>query len=201
MSDGDTPLLEDLNVRTIRAKNEGVDEELTAKEEEISDLQQQLAEKDQQIDSLEDELETAKELLRQFRDDQKSQYIERIQKANEVVDDEDEFDTSGLESADVDVLETVADRMEKLAEAASNSGGVSNTDNSPNLSNVNRSDVDGNPNDEMAQIAEEMGMSSAYEKLQNNDFDEPQSVGASNEDTDPTQALQDALNDVMEAGN
>lgn len=201
MSDGDTPLLENLNVRTVRAKNDGVDEALTEKEEEIADLQKQIAEQEQKVETLEEEKETAKELLRQFRDQQKADHIERIQTANEIVDDDDEFDVSDLEKADTGVLETVADRMEKLAAAASESEGVSNTGNSPNLGNVDPNDLDDNPDDEMAQIADEMNMGGAYEKLQAGEFDSPEAIGASNEDNDPAKTLQDALEGVMEGGN
>lgn len=194
MNDDDNPLLEDLNVRTIRAKNNGVDEELTAKEEKIEDLRSEIAEKEQKVESLKSEKETATELLKQFRDNQKGDHLDRIKQANAVVDDDEEVDLSGLEEADVGVLETVADRMEKLAEAASNSGGVSNANNTPDLSNVDSSDVDGNPHDEMAEVADDLNMGEAYQKLQANDFGGPQQIGGASEENDLEKAIRDAVN-------
>lgn len=197
MTDDDTPpLLEDLNLRTVRAKNHQVDEAMEELEEANDKLRDEIAEKKATIEQLEDEAEAAKKLLEQFRDNQKASYLERIEQANQLVDDEDEADLSALEEATPDVLEVVADRMEKLAEEASSDGGVSNAGSGPDLSDVDNSDLDGNVEDEMAEVAKELGLAKSYEKMKNDDFGGPLRMGAQDEEQNAAAALQEALSDM-----
>lgn len=187
----DTPKLADLNVRTVRRENDNVDEAMAELEDQLDDLETEVAEKDATIDTLEDEKEQAQTLLAKFEEGQRKEQLDRIREANEKVDADDEVDLSTLEDANVDTLSSVADMVERAAEAATTEG-VSNTDDEPDLGGVDPNDDDTDA--ALAEAASAMGLSKSYEKLQNDEFNGPDGIGHrgdGNEQVDASDLLEE----------
>lgn len=163
----DTPLLADLRVATIRRENDGVDEELSRLEDEVADLKDQVDDLETERDEEAERAEKAEKLLSKLRDAEREDQLNRIREANEAVDDGDEVDLSTLEEASVDQLETVADLLEQASETTE----VSNKGTSPDLSQVDG----GEPSfeDELAEVAEQWGLSRKYEQAKNDEFASP----------------------------
>lgn len=163
MTDDNDEVLElaDLNVDYVRSSNDHVDNRMTELEDQISELEQQVATLESEKEDLAEEKEATEELLAEFQEDQRQKQLNRIKEANDAVAPDEEVDLSTLEDASVDQLETVAD----MIEAAAGSAEVSNTDASPDLSNVDSNDGSDDLEEAMAEVAQEEGLYGMYKDL------------------------------------
>lgn len=187
--DDDIHDLADLNVSAVRAGNEHVDDRMSELESKISDLEQQVASLEDEKEEIEQEREAAEKLLADFRDSRREEQLDRIRQANEAVGADEEVDLSTLEDASVDQLETVAEMLE----SASTSEEVSNSDRTPDLSNLDGGSSDGGIEETKAQVAAENGLGRLYERAKNDDFDIDHTEAGSVTGGNGTQELLDAI--------
>lgn len=194
MTDDDTPYLEDLNVRHIRAANEQVDEEMSDLEAKVSDLEDEIATLEDEVDDKDEQIEAYEGVIADFRESRREEYLERIREANEAVSEDEEIDLSAFEDSDPDTLQAVAEQVERLADAARDEPVRNET---PDLGNA--AGGDGGDDDLEAakqEVAESVGLGSAYERIQNGDTRKPMSVGNGSRNNSPGDDLRAALDDL-----
>lgn len=200
MSNDDIRDLPDLSVATVRRENPEVESAMAALEAQVEDLRAEKAslestieQKDESIEELEQEAADVRTLLDQFRESQRADLVARIEAANEALGDDEQVDlaslTAGDDPASVDHLTTMAEMAERLAEKAT-SEPVSNRQNAPDLS---AADVGGDADDRLAELADEMGMGDAYQKLQSDGFDKPEGFEVGGESEGATVSDLEAL--------
>jgi vacuolar-type H+-ATPase subunit I/STV1 len=172
MSDSEQTIpLSDVAPERARRENDKIDAQFSDYEQQVATLEDEKATLEDKLETEREEKEQLQQVVAQYKDQRCDELVADIRATIEraaVNEDDFDYDFDKLEAdADLDTLETVKEAVEAAVKAAGTGQRVDNRDKDANIA-----DVDGNGNDdgglsEAAQAAaDDLGMGSAWEKVQ-----------------------------------